>query len=695
MENYGMTGKILKIDLSIPDAQVVNTADYAEFSGGASLAYRILLKELPTELENAYDAANLLVFAAGALTGSGYPGSCSMAVAALSPLTGTPCCHQVNGRLGSVLKYAGYDALVISGKSSSPIWLNINDKQVKIESASFLWGAGTHDSIAQICATAGKETAVAVIGPAGENQLDIASIVSLGSNGADGLGGVMGSKNLKAIALRGSGAVGIAAPEAYQSQRKGIDQIISAPGGSVVPAQPQGWSEYHAPNSWWNAAPGLYWGAAEKAVETGECAPADTVRMGLRTVSVVRDFGEKAAEAVVRAVACPGCTSGCATLLHLPALERAGLAPYQLLGCEALRNARGFMPKVGEIPEPETEEKEETEETTTVVEHFEYSDLEIAAAAASLAEDFGVGLLGGQLAKNFRYAVDSGKMEAALTKAEYGSLDWEQYRAGNLAFLVDVFRRLGKKDGKFAVLGTADAATQWKFGEEYQTFETAPVCGLNRPLDADKLHGAAEAALAAVNGLELRRPLTQLMDCGLPADIVESIAAAHCGANIKTEVQDSILVPEAKEELLGWSAKQSYVASLLGLCGRLWPLSASTSKDDGYIAHPLLTANMAAIVCGNGVDQITLENEALAGLAAARVLQCVHAKTLEPNTLDTLSEPVLGSAGISPDTVTTALGQLYRGLGWNAAGLPEEKLLKELGLNNAPDLLKALEPTEE
>ena len=694
MQYNGMTGKILKIDLSAPSAEIVETSTYAELSGGAALASRILLQELPTDLKDAYDEKNILVFAAGALTGSGYPGSCGLTVAALSPISGTPCCHQMNGRLGSVLKYAGYDALVISGKSASPVWVNISDKQVKMETAAFIWGAGTHDTIAQICATVGKEAAVAAIGPAGENQLDIASIVSLGSNSADGLGGVMGSKNLKAISLRGTGGVAISAPEAYQSQRKGIDQIICAPGGSVVPAQTQSWSDYHAPNSWWNAAPGLYWGAAERSVETGECVPGDTARMGLRTLSVVRDFGEKAAEAVVRAVACPSCTTGCAALLHLPALERAGLPPYQLVGCEALRNARGFMPKVGEIPEPEKEEKEEGEETA-VVDHFEYSDLEIAAAAAGLAEDFGVGLLGGQLAKNFRYAVDSGKMEEALPKAEFGSFDWELYRAGNLSFLVDIFRRLGKKDGKFAVLGTADVATQWKFDEKYQTAETAPLCGLKRPLDADKLHGAAEAALAAVNGLELRRPLTQLMDCGLPADLVESIAAAHCGANVKTTVQDDILVPEAKEELLGWSAKQSYIASAMGLCDRLWPLSASTSKEDGYVGHPLLTANMAAAVCGNGADEVTLDKEALAGLAAARVLQCVHGKTLEPAALDSFDEAVLGSANVAAADVTAALEKLYRSLGWNAAGLPEEKLLKELGLDNAAELLKALEPTEE
>lgn len=693
MQYNGMTGKILKIDLSAPAAEIVETSAYAELSGGAALASRILLQELPTDLKDAYDEKNILVFAAGALTGSGYPGSCGLTVAALSPISGTPCCHQMNGRLGTMLRYAGYDAIIIGGVSASPVWVNINNNEVKMESAAFLWGAGTHDTTAQICSTVGKEAAVAAIGPAGENKLDIASIVALGSTAADGLGGVMGSKNLKAIALRGTGAVTIAAPEAYQSQRKGIDQVICAPGGSVVPSQQQSWSEYHADNSWWNAAPGLFWGESATKVETGECAAGDTARMGLRTLSVVRDFGEEAADHVVRAVACPGCTTGCAAMLRLPALERAGLPPYQLCGCEALRNARGFMPKVGELPEPEAEKEEEKAEETeeTLVDTFAYSDLEIAAAAAGLAEDFGVGLLGGQLAKNFRFAVDSGALEKALSAKEYGSFDWEQYRSGDLAFLVDVFRRLGKNSEAFAKLGTANVAEEWKFAEEdYAKMEQAPICGVKRVLDADDLHGAAEAALAAVAEEELRRPMNQLLDCGLPADIVEKVIAAHTGANVITDVYGKILIPEANAELLAWSAKQAHICSLLGLCGRLWPLSASASKEDGYVAHPLLTANMAAIVCGGGVDQTTLEQEALAGLAAARVLRCAHAKTTDPAAkLDGVNQWVTAHNGITEDAVAAALQGLYNSLGWDkTTGVPTAAALK--GLHNAAELLAGI-----
>jgi hypothetical protein len=124
---------------------------------------------------------------------------------------------------------------------------------------------------------------------------------------------------------------------------------------------------------------------------------------------------------------------------------------------------------------------------------------------------------------------------------------------------------------------------------------------------------------------------------------------------------------------------------MLGLCGRLWPLSASTSKDDGYIAHPLLTANMTAVVCGNGADEVTLDKEALAGLAAARVLRCAHAKTLDPNTkLDGINE----WAG---SDIAEALEGLYRSLGWDAVtGVPTSSTLQNLGLSKAAELLEAI-----
>lgn len=691
MENYGLTGKILRLDLSAPGAEVVATADYAELSGGAALAYRILLKELPAQLESAYDAENVLVLAAGVLTGSGVPASCSLAVAALSPLDGTPCCHQLSSRLGPMLKYAGYDAIIITGASASPVWVNIHNNEVKLESASFLWGAGTHDTIAQICATASREAAVAAIGPAGENQLDAASIVTLGGAAADGLGGVMGSKNLKAISLRGTGGVNIA-------DREGLSVLseelctgwLAAPGGSVVPATQQSWSDYYSPTSWWNAAPGLCWGASSTGVEIGECAPSDTARMGLRTLGAARDFGEEAANATVRIVACPSCTSGCATLLHLPALERAGLSPYQLCGCEALRNARGFMPRVGELAADEENEEESTDLTA-----FAYSELEIAAAAAALAEDFGVGLLGGQLAKSFRFAVDSGKLEEALPASEYASFDWAQYRSGDLSFLVDVFRRLGANDSKFAALASANVAESWEFGEEFQTGQNAPLCGTKRPLDADALHGAAEAALASVAAEELRRPLTQLLDCGLPADTVEAIIAAHCGAAATLEVKDDLLVPALTEELLGWSAKQSYIASLLGLCGRMWPLAAAPNATAGYTADPALSANLATLVCSSEITPQQLETEAQTGLTAARVLRCVHAQTLEPNTLDTLSDWVTASGSLTAGQLQTAHQRLYHSLGWNTTtGLPQSALLNSLGLESAVELLRSVQAAE-
>ena len=305
--------------------------------------------------------------------------------------------------------------------------------------------------------------------------------------------------------------------------------------------------------------------------------------------------------------------------------------------------------------------------------------------------------MGGQLARNFRFAVDSGALEKALPANEYKSFEWEKYRGGDLSFLTDLFRRLAKNKEKVAALGTAGVAESWKFDEEYQTEAHAPVCGMKRPLDADALHGAAEAALAALSADELRRPLTQLLDCGLPQGPIDGVIAAHCGDEVALEYQGDLLVPELSGKLMAWSAKQSYLASLLGLCGRMWPLTATAAKEsNGHTADPLLPAQMATVVTGNDIQPDLLEEEALAGLCAARALQCVHAKTLSPaKKLDTVSDWVT-EGDISKQDFVTAKDRCYRALGWDTeTGLPDEKLLASLYLNKAADLLAEVEEENE
>lgn len=204
---FGMCGKILRVDLSRQSHWVEEPGElfYRTYYGGSALACYYLLKECPAGLD-AFDSRNLLVFASSPLVGSGIPGANRYSVAAVSPLTGVYGEGEAGGWWSPELKRAGYDAILVTGRASEPVYLWITDQEVQIRKADHLWGLSTGET--QTALENELNTAklrVAAIGPAGENLVRYACVVNglKHTNGRGGMGAVMGSKNLKAVAVRG------------------------------------------------------------------------------------------------------------------------------------------------------------------------------------------------------------------------------------------------------------------------------------------------------------------------------------------------------------------------------------------------------------------------------------------------------------------------------------------------------------
>lgn len=211
------TGKILQIDLSSGAMSVDEPPEsfYRSLIGGRGFILHYLLKESPAGLDP-LSPENLLIFAAGVLTGSVLPGSGRHAVGAKSPLTGALASSEAGGWWGAELKRAGFDALVIRGKAEKPVYLWINAGRVEIRDAGHLWGKTTGETQDLICQELeDPKVRIAQIGPAGEKLVRFASIINDTNRaaGRSGLGAVMGSKNLKAIAVRGKTNVGVADKE--------------------------------------------------------------------------------------------------------------------------------------------------------------------------------------------------------------------------------------------------------------------------------------------------------------------------------------------------------------------------------------------------------------------------------------------------------------------------------------------------
>ncbi|RLF42070.1 MAG: aldehyde ferredoxin oxidoreductase [Thermoplasmata archaeon] len=209
---YGYTGNILDIDLSsgsIKDVSL-NKEDAKQFIGGKGLGAKILYDTLDEGIDP-LSSENILIFITGPLTATSMPTSGRFTVVTKSPLTGLFLDSHVGGYFGPELKFAGYDALIIRGRSEKPVYLSIFKGDIELKDAKHLWGKTTSETTKAIRKELGDEkTRVAEIGPAGEKLVRYAMInidtydqrERGGQAGRGGSGAVMGSKNLKAIAIK-------------------------------------------------------------------------------------------------------------------------------------------------------------------------------------------------------------------------------------------------------------------------------------------------------------------------------------------------------------------------------------------------------------------------------------------------------------------------------------------------------------
>lgn len=211
-----MHGQILTINLTSGEKQVGQVTEemVRHYLGGRGLNSR-LLYDLTKGGEDPLSPTNPLIFGAGLLTGTAVPCSGRYTVTARSPLTGAIGDGNSGGFFGPEMRFAGYSHLIFLGRADHPVYVYIEDGQVEIRDAGHLWGLDTTETTARIQEELGDpQVQVACIGPAGENLVKVSCIINNLSRavGRSGLGAVMGSKNLKAVAIRGSGAVPIADP---------------------------------------------------------------------------------------------------------------------------------------------------------------------------------------------------------------------------------------------------------------------------------------------------------------------------------------------------------------------------------------------------------------------------------------------------------------------------------------------------
>ena len=442
MYSGGYTGRILRINLTGKTAQEEKLPlEVAQnFIGGAGLGIKYLFDEVKPGTD-ALGPDNKLIFAPGPFTGTPTPCASRMAVVGKSPLTGAIGTALTGGYFPAELKFAGWDAIILEGKSDKPTWISIKDSTVKFHDATGIWGTMTFDCQQMVKDDLkDQNTRVMCIGPAGERLSKLACIINeRRAAGRKGLGAVMGSKNLKAIAVRGTGTVAIASEEKYKTARtemlktmKESPVLYSAfsPAGTPMVVDLTG-------------ALGIL--SAKNWSATGEFVPVD--QLGLDAQNT-RKIGKEH---------CYDCPVGCSQMK----LARSG--PYAGILTEG--------------PEFETIYSFGTE--TGV------ANLDAVIAADRLADELGLDSISAGVTIGFAMELFE---KGILTTSDTGGID---LKFGNDKAMMDVLRMMAFREGIGDILSDGTKAAAQKIGKGSDKF-AMNIKGLEMPaydVRGAKAHG--------------------------------------------------------------------------------------------------------------------------------------------------------------------------------------------------------------
>ncbi len=242
MASYGgYVGKIARVDVGSGQVITLDTFDYVpEYIGGLGMAYRLLWNEI-NEKTTEFSAENPVIFATGPCAGTGVPTAARTEVVGLAPQSypvpwASP--SGFGGDFGPKLKYAGYDAIIITGKAKAPVYVYVAEDGIKVLDAKDCWGLNTYPTQDYFVKQHGNAIAAAVIGPAGEKKCRWAAIIARSENGAGqgGFGAVLGDKMVKGVVVQpGTVHVPVAKPDELIKVINLLDQHMSPAGQATTP----------------------------------------------------------------------------------------------------------------------------------------------------------------------------------------------------------------------------------------------------------------------------------------------------------------------------------------------------------------------------------------------------------------------------------------------------------------------------
>jgi aldehyde:ferredoxin oxidoreductase len=354
---FGWTGVFLRIDLTRNEA-IAETYDVGmalNYIGGRGFAAKILWDELTPGIDP-LSPENKLIFAAGPLTGFGLPNSGKLVVAAKSPLTNSYGDGNIGTWAAVQMRKAGYDAVIIEGKAAAPIVLHINDQVAEFVDAGEWWGLNSFDTETELKVLYERSAGIVSIGPAGENLVKFATVVSQEgrAGGRPGMGAVMGSKNVKAVVFEGHNEI----PAAYPKDMKdlsaaGYRDVLTKPDfpfwkrqGTMSTVE---WCQENSTLPTFNFREGVF-DQADKiggfAMEKIKIGNRGCPQCNMTCGNIVKDSDRKEAELDYENIVMLGSNIGLGNLRQIAALNR--VADELGLDTISLGNVLGFAMETSE-----------------------------------------------------------------------------------------------------------------------------------------------------------------------------------------------------------------------------------------------------------------------------------------------------------------------------------------------------------
>ena len=699
----GWTGKMLRVNLTTGSCSSESSEKYFDYIGGKGMANRILYDEVPAGTKP-LDEASKVIFAAGPNCGGSAPCSSRTTMSFLSTFSKYNAIVDapMGGDTAIMMKYAGYDAIIIEGKSSKPVYVAIKDDDVQIKDASALWGKFTMDTVAEICRAEGAGFNVVTIGPAGENGIPMANVLNNGGHsGGGGIGCILGSKNLKALAIYGTKAVYVAdSKKILELNSYVINELMGSNNNHVVPTVAQSWSEYENAGTRWTGHPGLTWGAAEGGpIDTGESPPGEPTKFGYRCQKAVFDWGPMAEKYTVKMTGCATCPVRCYASLNIPAIEKkTGVKPAHANTCMANgAYAVSWMPQMMEKYQDFEEEGD--------------GQFMAGYMACTVADDLGLWDNYGDLNCTLGYFFqnDRALLRQILPPAEFDAIPWDKRDAGDPVFLKEILEMIASN--KYEISHLADGA--YFVSQRYHDllgddYLHSAMLGLWGPIGGKRHHGnecAAQVGLLTniiYNRDGMCHTIINITGSGLPYDLQKSIIEELFGAGALDKPAAYTPMNESKAKFAKFGVLRQVIHDSMTLCNWVWPMTFSPLKSRGYKGDLSVEAQYMAAVTGQPWTEDSL-NE-----AAERVIQLQRAMTVEavgstdmrnlhdvPANYIFDSDPDIpafseGTTKLERADWQTALTMFYKEFGWDeTTGAPTRASLEKFGLKDVADALDA------